>query len=174
MRTIQTMRSAALACALLCGACNGLTGVGKYVLDGDDAGTVAQDASAPNESGVGGGPSCPVTTSAVIAKCSDAELAAELHTDPADPRLIRAPSDDKEAPFVPNCVTIKAGQTVTWTGDLTAHPLIPREDSTVPNPILPTGSGVTQATATFLCPGDFNFSCRVHRDAMLGTVRVIP
>jgi plastocyanin len=112
-------------------------------------------------------------TTPVIPKCSDAELAQEDHRALGDPRLILAPSGDKEEPFVPNCMTILVGQTVMWAGALNLHPLIPREDSTMPNPIPPTGATATQVTTTFNCAGDFNFSCRIHRDQMLGTIRVV-
>jgi plastocyanin len=153
-------------------ACNGLTGVDKYVID--DGGAPVEEAAVAEAAPAESGGSCATTTTPVVPKCSEQELAVADHTDPVDPRLIRAPNDEKSAPFVPNCMVIKVGQTVTWTGDLSAHPLIPREDSTTQNPIVPTGQGVTQATATFPCPGDFNFSCRNHRDAMLGTIRVVP
>jgi plastocyanin len=170
------MRSAFFL-AFLC-ACNGLTGVEKYVLDGDDGGAAPEDASpaGSNDGATGSesGASCPATSTPVVPKCTEQELAAQIHTDPGDARLIRAPSDEKEAPYQPNCMTIKLGQTVTWTGDLTDHPVIPREDSTQPNPINPNGAGVTSWPITFPCPGDFNFSCRNHRDLMLGTIRVIP
>ena len=171
--TMCRMRSALW---LVLAGCNGLIGVDKYVLDQDgasagDAGTLpAEDGATGGE----GGASCQPTTTPVIPQCSDADLAAQIHTAPSDPRIIRAPSDEKEAPYVPNCMTIAAGQSVTWTGNLTFHPLIPREYSTTPNPILPTPTGITTVTYTFDCPGDFNFSCKNHFDLMLGTVRVVP
>jgi plastocyanin len=151
--------------------CNGLIGVDKYVLD--EAGAAVDGAGA--ESDTDGGAACvPTTTTTVIPQCSEVELGAQDHTAAADARLIRAPSDEKEGPYVPNCMTIRVGQSVTWTGNLTFHPLIPRENSTSPNPIETTPSGITTVQYTFPCPGDFNFSCKNHRDAMLGTVRVLP
>jgi plastocyanin len=115
------------------------------------------------------------TATRVVPKCSEAELGQSVHTDPADQRLIVVPDTggDRASAFEPNCMVVKAGQTVTWRADMGDHPLIPREDSTLPNPINPVASG-DGTTVTFDCPGDFNFSCRTHRDAMLGTIRVVP
>ena len=168
-----------LGCAAV--ACNAITGTGKYVVvdcvgeacTGDasdsDARSLADggtDSSGPSAScGPGGG--------TVIAACSDGALGRSVHTAPDDPRLILLPTDDKEGPYVPNCMLIKAGQTVTWQGNLAFHPLIQRENSTLPNPI-PTLATGSEGSVQFTCPGDYNFSCRNHRDSMLGTIRVLP
>ena len=110
---------------------------------------------------------------AVKASCTEAELAAGVRTAASDLRVIVAPDRDPSSPFVPNCMVIKVGQTVTWTGAFSKHPLIPRENSTLPNPIQVVASG-TSTAVTFDCAGTFNFSCRTHKDNMLGTVRVVP
>jgi plastocyanin len=109
----------------------------------------------------------------VSASCSEGELNRNVHTLPADARLITFSSSDKDDPYDPNCMIIKVGQTVTWRGKLSDHPLIQRESSNLPNPIPTTAQG-NEVAVRFDCPGDFNFSCRNHRDAMLGTIRVIP
>src|SRR5262249_41285367 len=156
-------------------ACNGLTGVEKYVLDNGDGGASSGgDGSLAEASSSETSATCPATTTPVIPKCTSSELAQDVQTGPGDARVIKAPSGDQEAPYDPNCMTIRVGQTVTWTGNLKSHPVIPREDSTLPNPIITSGSGVTAWPITFDCPGDFNFSCRNHQDLMLGTIRVIP
>lgn len=164
-------------------ACGTLTGLDDYVADcatspcdggaldgaalGDGAreGATAADGAKPTV--------CRSTTTAVVPKCSPSELAAEDETAPASPRIIQVPNGDQEAPYVPNCMTIKVGQSVTWRGKLSAHPLIAREDSTIDTPIQTVVSG-TEASFQFDCPGDFNFSCRNHGDMMLGTIHVVP
>ena len=70
----------------------------------------------------------------------------------------------------PKCVKVKVGQTVTWTGDFSIHPLAAFNGDT-PNPIT-TGSGGT-SKITFPTAGTFGFHCLVH-PAMLGAVQVVP
>ena len=156
------------------GACNAITDTGKYYLV-DEAG--ASDAQGGADGGGAEGPlpnpACASSGPAPIPKCSEGALGQSIHTAPEDPRVIGIPTDDKEAPFDPNCMIIKAGQKVTWRGNLSFHPLIQREDSTLPNPISTVQSG-TETSVLFACQGDFNFSCRNHRDSMLGTIRVVP
>ena len=157
------------------GACNAVTGTGKYVIvdcvgEACDAGTL--DARVTSDSAVGPG-ACGDGGGVVIASCTEGALGRSVHTAPDDPRVIVVPVDDKQAPYDPNCMIIRAGQTVTWRGNLGRHPLIQRENSTLPNPI-PTLAAGTEGTAEFPCPGDYNFSCRNHEDSMLGTIRVLP
>jgi plastocyanin len=176
-----------LATGAVIAACNSIAGTGKYTLCPDETCGSSGSSGGVSDGGAGDGSSsggqdasgdgatvqCPPTGSA-IPKCSLGELSQSIHTAPDDPRLIRAPSDNKEAPYVPNCMMIRAGQSVTWQGDLRDHPLTDREDSDEPNPSRPTSVDATTVTYTFPCPGDFNFSCRNHRDTMLGTIRVLP
>jgi plastocyanin len=175
-----------LATVLIVAACNSIAGTGKYTLCPDETcggssgggGGDAGGGSSSGTSGTSGGDGAPVQcappSGTAIPKCSVGELSQNIHTAADDPRLIRAPADDKEAPYTPNCMMIRAGQSVTWQGDLRDHPLTDREDSDEPNPIRPTSVDATSVTYTFPCPGDYNFSCRNHRDSMLGTIRVLP
>lgn len=67
------------------------------------------------------------------------------------------------------CMKIKAGQTVTWDGDLTQHPLGPNGGDT-PNPV----SNVDMSgKVTFPNAGTFGFKCEVH-PAMIGAIQVVP
>lgn len=161
-------------------ACGTLTGIDDYVADCAtspcDAAAPSVSADAPSGSADAArdaGVVCRATPGAVVPKCTAAELAAENETAPSSPRLILVPNGDQEAPYQPNCMTIKVGQSVTWRGKLSAHPLIPREESTIDTPIQTVVSG-TEAKFQFDCPGDFNFSCRNHADMMLGTIHVVP
>ena len=109
----------------------------------------------------------------VRALCTDAELNASVRTAAGDARVIRAPDNDPGAPYAPNCMVVKAGQTVTWRGKLSSHPLVARGSSSSPNPIPATANG-TEVAVTFPCPGDFNFACKNHGGTMEGTIRVLP
>lgn len=70
----------------------------------------------------------------------------------------------------PKCVQIKAGQTVTWTGDFGVHPMS-AFNGDAPNPIT-NGSGGT-AKITFPSAGTFGFHCLNH-PSMLGAIQVVP
>ncbi|MBX3187454.1 MAG: hypothetical protein KF819_10585 [Labilithrix sp.] len=63
------------------------------------------------------------------------------------------------------CMKIKKGQTVTWNGDLDAHPLGP-EGGDKPNPISNT------STVTFNAAGTFGYICDIH-PAMIGAIQVV-
>jgi plastocyanin len=167
-------------CALACG-CNSVTGIDKYVVDLVDSGKSASStdggSAADGSTTTDGAATCNyINGGPVVPDCSDGDLAKENHTAPGDPRVIQAPSGDSESPFVPDCMTIKAGQSVTFRGKLTSHPVIPRERSTLPNPIFPSDptTNPTEVTYAFPCPGDYNFACKNHKDQMLGTIRVVP
>jgi plastocyanin len=167
-------------------ACNSISGTGKYTVCSDDtcrdpdggaggsgsSGT-SGSSGAPDAGGGDGAVACDPPGSPVPS-CSQGELSQNIFSAPTDARIIKVPSSDQEAPYQPNCMMIRSGQSVTWQGNLTFHPLIPRENSSPNNPIVATPSGVTEVTYAFPCAGTFNFSCRTHMDFMLGTVQVIP
>ncbi len=64
------------------------------------------------------------------------------------------------------CMKIKAGQTVTWKGDLSIHPIGPKGGD-ANNPIK------SAATNTFPAAGTFGYVCTNHA-TMLGVVLVVP
>lgn len=64
------------------------------------------------------------------------------------------------------CMKIKAGQTVTWKGDLSIHPIGPKGGD-ANNPIK------SAATNTFPAAGTFGYVCTNH-STMLGVVLVVP
>jgi plastocyanin len=67
-------------------------------------------------------------------------------------------------------MSIKVGQTVTWNGDFTDHPLEPTTDD---NPITDVLSGTT-ATTTFPAAGTFGYDCAMHPSMMFGAIQVVP
>lgn len=71
----------------------------------------------------------------------------------------------------PRCILIASGQTVTWQGTLSTHPLAPfGGDSN--SPIQTTVAGTSVAFA-FALQGNYGFHCNVHA-SMQGVVRVKP
>jgi plastocyanin len=70
----------------------------------------------------------------------------------------------------PKCMKIAAGQTVTFNGDFTTHPLVEKGGDT-PNPFSsPQGSGGTR-TVAFPNAGDYGYECAIH-PTILGAVLV--
>jgi plastocyanin len=105
--------------------------------------------------------------------CTDAALAASDHTQPGDPRAITIPGPGQApAQKVPACMTVKVGQSVTWNGGFTSHPLEP-SGGDQGSPIGLTTTGTTVSFA-FSAPGTFGFHCANHPSVMLGAVRVVP
>jgi len=80
--------------------------------------------------------------------------------------------------YTPPCLTIAAGQTVTFLGDLNAHPLAPGSSpsaldvGTAGNPITRIAAG-TMTRVTFPRAGVFPYFCEYHyAGGMVGVVRV--
>jgi plastocyanin len=93
-------------------------------------------------------------------------------TGAGDTRTVAGPSDGTPVAYVPPCMKIKRGQSVTFTGDMTNHPLQP---STTPNPI-PLTADVTTVTIKFPNAGTYGFHCAVvaHQGVMKGAIWVTP
>lgn len=77
--------------------------------------------------------------------------------------------------FAPKCLTIAAGQDVTWVGAFSAHPLtrgVPGDTNGGPagNPIPTTMTG-TSVTVSFPRPGTYPYVCGMH--AFLGMTGVV-
>jgi len=84
--------------------------------------------------------------------------------------------------FTPKCMTIKAGQSVSFEGVLAGHPLAPGNASSSTagspnNPIMRTNSG-NSVSFTFPTPGAYPFFCEFHSsgagNGMAGAIYVIP
>jgi len=83
--------------------------------------------------------------------------------------------------FTPKCMTLAAGQSVVWEGNLSAHPLAPGNPSderagSPDNPIEPTSSG-DSVEFRFEKPGIYPYYCSVHAfgtgQGMAGVVQVL-
>lgn len=81
------------------------------------------------------------------------------------------------ANYQPPCVRIRAGQTVTWDGDFSSHPLrggLRKGGGPQPgNPIPDVSSGSTPVEVTFPDPGAWGFYCAFHEPPMAGAVFVV-
>lgn len=81
--------------------------------------------------------------------------------------------------FTPKCARIRVGQSVTWSGMFSEHPLAPgiiRTGSieTQPgSPIPSVTNGVTRVVA-FPTAGDWAFYCPNHTPSMAGVIYVVP
>jgi plastocyanin len=108
----------------------------------------------------GGGDAAPV----VISSCNtfvDRSSASASRTITWDFSVSTAPE---------RCMTVKAGQKVTFSGSFSTHPLI-SGDGDKPNPI----ATLDPATGEVVYPkaGVFGFICGIH-PSMIGAIKVIP
>jgi len=78
--------------------------------------------------------------------------------------------------YVPRCSKIDAGQSVTFSGDFGAHPLVPGlvkgGGMQMGNPIPSVSSGNDPVEVTFPEAGAWGFYCDFHEPAMSGAVLV--
>jgi plastocyanin len=79
--------------------------------------------------------------------------------------------------YAPQCIVVKAGAVVTFSGDFAVHPLAPSPSvSGAANPVVDVGAG-TAASVTFSTAGSFGYHCQVHGSddaGMCGAVYVVP
>lgn len=91
---------------------------------------------------------------------------------PAEERVIVFPT----AAYQPPCVAIEAGQTVTWSGNFSSHPLkggLHKGGPPQPgNPIPTVLSGSTPVEVTFPEAGAWGYFCIAHEPPMSGAVFV--
>lgn len=80
--------------------------------------------------------------------------------------------------YTPKCITVSAGQTVTFAGDFGVHPLAPgasptaADAGTAGNPIARTTTGAS-LRVTFARAGTYPYYCESHfAGGMVGVVRV--
>jgi hypothetical protein len=67
------------------------------------------------------------------------------------------------------CMKVAVGQTVTWSGSFTSHPLL-ADGGTTPNPI-PNHDAA--GNVTFTAPGTYGYICEIHA-VMTGAIMVVP
>jgi plastocyanin len=130
--------------------------------------------------GLGCSNSSPNDDGGTDAAPSDANGGMDMGTQDAGPvngcttftagTTVTGPSTDTPAQYMPNCIQIAAGGTVTFNSNFTAHPLQASGGAT-PTPIQTTSSGTT-VMFTFPNPGVYGFHCEAHPAIMFGAVEV--
>ncbi|MBK6460288.1 MAG: hypothetical protein IPF92_04670 [Myxococcales bacterium] len=70
------------------------------------------------------------------------------------------------------CLKIKVGQSVTWAGNFTSHPL-KASGGTTPSPIVNGQQGDTDVTIQFDAAGVYGYVCEFH-GSMTGAIQVVP
>ena len=126
--------------------------------------TGAPDASAPDTSAPDAGDgSPPVDAGLLVSNCTLIEF--DDHSATSDARKI-TPWDTT---LTKQCITIKAGQSVTWETPSVGHPLVPN-GGTLPSPILSDNAAIV----AFPNVGIYGFRCNIHTTIMTGAIQVIP
>jgi plastocyanin len=114
--------------------------------------------------------------------CTAIEFAANDETAAGAARVVRVPADFTPVQFNPQCLRVKVGQTVTWSGDLTDHPLnisfVAADGTTSDGGISVTigdaDGGTSRDTVTAHVPGTLAVKCDVHPSIMFGAVEFVP
>jgi plastocyanin len=142
------------------------------------ASAACSSSSSPTTEGDASTPDAGTDTGAVDAStapvngCGPAQFAANDHSAPSDPRAIAFATTSTPMQFSPSCMSIQVGQTVTWNGDFSDHPLEPMP-SVADDPIMDVTSGTT-ASYTFTAPGTYGYDCAMHPSVMFGAIQVVP
>ena len=64
--------------------------------------------------------------------------------------------------YTPSCLQIAVGQSVTFSGSFSFHPL---DQACGPAPVIATTASGASASFTFTDPGVYGFNCQVHGSA---------
>ena len=107
--------------------------------------------------------------------CNAAAFADADYTAPDASRLIRFPLADGGLAYDPQCMHVKAGEKVTWSGDFEMHPLGPQggdPNNPIPNGVFDAGPDGA-LTIDFAEAGTFGYACQVHSH-MVGAIEVTP
>ncbi len=143
---------------------------------GNDSGTVDSGGGDSGMVDSGGGDSGTTDSGAQDAGYDGGTVNActtfTVKTKPNDTRQITFPNGASPAQYSPACLEIKSGQSVTWSGSFSNHPLEPG-GGTSNSPIQVTSNGST-VTFTFPNAGTYGFNCGIHPGIMFGAVHVIP
>ena len=141
-------------------------------LPGNDAGD--QDTSTPDDSGGADaqkdtGPACPTPTGVDYAGCVEADAGAVdaggifVDVGANDTSITYQDNGNYGGDYTPNCIKIKANQTVTWTGlGFALHPLRPAPCNPTTGDQIPSMSTGTQTSLKFMTPGTYGFHCSLH------------
>jgi plastocyanin len=121
--------------------------------------------SSPSGSADSGGGS-----SDAVNGCSTADFAAHDLSAQSASRVITFPTTAAPAQYQPACVTIAVGQSLTFNGSFTNHPLVQAGGD--PSVFINSTSSGTTATFGFPVGGTYGFQCSNHPSVMKGAVFV--
>ena len=141
---------------------------------------VANEAAAPR--GEAGTEAATDASTVLPVRCTPAEFNASASDAGGDQTggsggvVVSFPRGEGPMQYTNNCVKVKVGTVVTFTGSFTFHPLQPNGGDT-PTPIpaltaidLDGGAlGITMSNA-----GTFGYQCQVHPGIMYGAIQVVP
>lgn len=142
---------------------------------------VANDSSAPTGE-AGGDALADQAVTPLPVRCKTAEFNAAASdaggdlTNSTGGVTVSFPVGEGPAQYTNNCIKVKAGAVVTFTGSFTFHPLQPNGgDTPSPFPAL-TGTDVDGGAVSFTmsAPGTFGYQCQVHPGIMYGAIQVVP
>jgi len=102
--------------------------------------------------------------------CTAADFAAHDLSAQTASRVITFPTGAAPAQYSPACITIAVGQSVTWNGAFTNHPL-EQSGGDTSMWITATNTGTT-ANFSFPVGGTYGFHCSVHPSVMQGAIFV--
>ncbi|MFO0679612.1 MAG: hypothetical protein U0169_24000 [Polyangiaceae bacterium] len=132
---------------------------------------VTDSGAAPVDSGVAVSDTGVTNDAASDAETKLQGCGAADFVDRSDATASRNLTWDFDAGSIPErCMKIKVGQTVTWTGNFTTHPLVGGGGDT-PNPV--DGAQTAGGMATFANAGTYGYFCDNHA-FMKGAILVVP
>jgi plastocyanin len=144
-------------------------------------GGVDSSATPTNDAGVDAAPEAaadaPIDQATVLpVRCSQAEFDAADNTGAAGPFAVTFPVAPGPAQYTNNCIKVKVGAVVNFTGSFLNHPLEPNGGNS-PTPI-PASTAVDPPggtlAVTMTTAGTFGYQCNFHPGTMFGAIQVVP
>ncbi len=122
------------------------------------------------DAGGGGGGDAGGGGGTAVNGCTAADFAANDLSAAGAARVITFPTGAAPAQYTPACITIAAGQTVTWNGAFASHPL--QQSGGDPTMWITTTSTGTTVNFGFPVGGTYGFDCQFHPSVMKGAIFV--
>ncbi len=144
------------------------------------SGTSGSSGSSGSSGAVDSGTTCPTTAN--FAGCVEADAGPASDntfvdygaTDPTVQMITGDYVSGTPSSYVAKCIKIKLGQTVSWSGDFLAHPLVPASCNPSTGGEIPTlSSGSGPATFKPTAKGIWGFQCLHHSPAGMKGVIVV-
>jgi plastocyanin len=142
---------------------------------------VTNEAATPTGEAGGDAPTDQAVTPAPV-RCKAADFNAAASdaggdlTNTTGGVTIAFPTMAGPAQYTNNCIKVKAGTVVTFTGSFTFHPLEPNGGDT-PSPFPALSSADVDGGSlsfTMSTAGTFGYQCQFHPGTMFGAIQVVP